>query len=185
MRRYPAREDRKFCLAMSSDESATIRRTCWFHGRGAGCRNGDACPHSHDADHIAELRRRKPQRRPDPRITAPEQEGAIVIHRRAQSRPDPRITALMEAARHQPCWLYVEGCCERGARCPYSHDATLIKAWLQRWYETQRMEARREAAQRVLRAYAQLREQQRPELCRYFLDGDCANGNACHYRHSL
>lgn len=145
---------------ISSDESgsrgATIRRTCWFYGRPVGCINGADCPHSHDAEDIAELRRQKANRRRKP-------EPELVVH-----QPAPV----------EPCWLYVEGRCDRGTRCPHSHDAAFIKTCLQRWYEAE-LARRAEARRRILCAYALLREQP----CRYFLEGDCAKGNACHYRH--
>ena len=115
-----------------------IRLPCWFHGRPVGCRNGDACPFSHEAEAIELRIQRQKNRRKDPpsNVTSPPQPlSQDEEEEQHEETPWPSRQWIVRQSsrrgmRQIPCVHFINAYCGDRA-CPYSHDARVIGLYYQ------------------------------------------------------
>ncbi|CAE7756810.1 ZFP36 [Symbiodinium pilosum] len=168
----------------------TVR--CKYYDQGT-CKKGDDCSYAHgDGD----LTRDKLEAAPPIDETQPQPYCRRILRSRVPKRQLDGWADDSEAVKHQktenqrpPCAFYRVGRCARGADCPYSHGgeaemppAPVAKVVLpparptSRWQPARVQEAPAAAEPPGVGPFKRT-------LCRFFLDGFCANGNACTFAH--
>ncbi|KAJ3711049.1 hypothetical protein C8R42DRAFT_690226 [Lentinula raphanica] len=83
-----------------------------------------------------------------------------------------------------PCLFFAKNACNKGDRCPFSHDAPLARASNSNVICPYYLKGDCRYGNQCINKHSKIGQVMQPLVCKYFLKGECKNGPYCMYRHN-